>query len=134
VNPFAESPFFTSDYPIAIEDSLDPRVINRIVPLSPFLAVRIMPDISMSRKTLDFSFKSFSSRRRRLSHSEVTAINRLIVRCAEELVFYRDECHWIQKFIEKNRDYRVEHVVRKFSGHDGHLMWFREQIMKFARI
>jgi hypothetical protein len=42
-NPFGDCPFFTSDFPAAIEDSTDPRVLNRIVPLTPNLAVRIRP-------------------------------------------------------------------------------------------
>ncbi len=48
-NPFADSPFFTSDFPAAVEPSADPRVINRIVPLTPFLAVRLCPDIYLDR-------------------------------------------------------------------------------------
>src|SRR5712691_5438551 len=34
-NDFDESPFFTSDFPVAIERTDDPRVLNRIVPLAP---------------------------------------------------------------------------------------------------
>jgi hypothetical protein len=41
-NEFGDSPFFTSDFPIAIEETADPRTLNKIVPLSPDLAVRIV--------------------------------------------------------------------------------------------
>jgi hypothetical protein len=133
VNPFKQSLFFTSDYPIAIEVTPDPRVINHIVPLSPFLAVRVLPDISLPREPLDFSFKKFRCRKRILSPSELTSLNRLIVQCAEDNVFYREEVDWVKKFIMRNRNYRIETVLRRFSGGDGTLLWFREQITKISQ-
>jgi hypothetical protein len=57
-NPFEDSPFFTSDFPAAVEPSTDPRVVNRIVPLTPFLAVRLSPDIYLNRDELDFGFRT----------------------------------------------------------------------------
>lgn len=44
INQFEDSAYFTSDYPIAIEASMDPDVLNKIVPLSPSLAIRILPN------------------------------------------------------------------------------------------
>lgn len=41
-------------------------------------------------------------------------MNRLLVRCAEDVVFYRDEHPWVRRFIEKNRQFRVDHTVQKF--------------------
>jgi hypothetical protein len=38
-------------------------------------------------------------------------INRLIVQCAEDLVFYRDDHEWIGDFVAKNRYYRIEAVT-----------------------
>jgi hypothetical protein len=43
-----ESPFFTSDYPAAIEAFDINTPVNRIVPLAPDITVRIKPDINMS--------------------------------------------------------------------------------------
>ena len=36
-NGFDDSPFFTSDFPAAIEKTEDPRILNRIIPLAPNL-------------------------------------------------------------------------------------------------
>src|SRR4051794_17869731 len=47
-NEDAHSPFFTSDFPVAIEPTADPRVLSKLVPLTPNLAVRITPRIEMS--------------------------------------------------------------------------------------
>src|SRR3972149_5091805 len=107
-NCFNDSPFFTSDFPVAIELTNDPRIVNRIVPLSPALAIRIKPDLTLDKNRLDLSFKNFSSCIRKIDHKEVIHINRLIVRCAEDFVFYRDDYPWVQPFITKNRHYRVE--------------------------
>ena len=46
-NRFADNPFFTSDFPAAIEKSGDPRILNRIVPLAPDLAIRILPNLAV---------------------------------------------------------------------------------------
>ena len=35
-------------------------------------------------------------------------LNRLIVRCAEDSVFYRDDHPWVHRFIAKNRYDRIE--------------------------
>ena len=83
----SSSPFFTSDFPIAIEATRDPRVINRIVPLTPFLALRIVPNLETHRKD-DLSFPLFRSVTRPPSESEIRDVNASIVRCAEQLVFY----------------------------------------------
>jgi len=100
--------FFTSDFPVAIERAGDPRLVNRIIPLAPDLALRIRPDLSFDRNQADLSFKRFRYQRRRPSRNELAELNRLIVRCAEELVFYRDDHPWVQRFVSKNRAYRVE--------------------------
>jgi Protein of unknown function (DUF4238) len=112
-NHFDDRPFFTSDFPIAIEETPDPNVLNRIVPLAPNLAIRIRPDITLEKEQLrDSSFASFGYRRRRPSREEVARINRLIVRCAEDTVFYRDNHHWVMPFVSKNRHYRIEPAAR----------------------
>jgi hypothetical protein len=36
-----DTPFFTSDFPVGLERSPDPRVLNRIVPLAPDIAIRM---------------------------------------------------------------------------------------------
>src|SRR2546425_8162806 len=51
--------FFTSDFPVAIERAGDPRLVNRIIPLAPDLALRTRPDPSFDRKQADLSFHRF---------------------------------------------------------------------------
>jgi len=46
-----------------------------------------------------------------LRRSEIVEINRLIVQCAEDLVFYRDDHEWIADFIAKNRHFRIDAVT-----------------------
>jgi hypothetical protein len=119
LNDFGDSPFFTSDFPAAIEKTGDPRILNRIVPLAPNLALRIRPNLSLERGQADFSFRNFGFRTRRVSRQEVMNLNCLIVRCAEDMVFYRDDHPWILPFIAKNRHYRIEphtHELRTAEG------------------
>ena len=107
-NGFADSPFFTSDFPVAIEKSDNPRILNRIVPLAPDLAIRIMPDLNINMDQADFTFANFGYHIRDISHAELVRLNRLIVRCAEEMVFYRNNSPWVKPFVAKNRRYRIE--------------------------
>lgn len=129
LNDFANSPFFTSDFPVAIEETGDGRVLNRIVPLTPQLAVRVMPDIALSREAPDLSFASFRCRSRKLAHHEVVYINRLIVRSAEDMVFYRDNCDWIAGFISKNRHYRIEAICNRIPYGKGFLNAFTQRVV-----
>src|SRR2546425_4117846 len=88
-NDFNDSPFFTSDFPAAIEETNNPRIMNRIVPLAPNLALRVKPDITLARRPPDFSFSNFGYCSRKVDHEELVQLNSLIMRCAEETVFYR---------------------------------------------
>jgi hypothetical protein len=38
---------------------------------------------------------------RSLNHKELVEVNRLIVQCAEDIVFYRHDLPWVRPFIEK---------------------------------
>jgi hypothetical protein len=107
------SPFFTSDFPVAIEARGNTGIMNRIVPLAPDLAVRILPDVDLSRAEPDLSFTKFRFRRRRLDHADVSVLNRLIVQCAEDAVFYRDDRAWIEDFVGKNRNYRIDCLITR---------------------
>lgn len=131
-NGFADSPFFTSDFPAAIEKSDDPRIFNRIVPLAPDLAIRIRPDLAIEREQADFSFANFGYRIRNINHAEVVYLNRLIVQCAEETVFYRDDRPWVQPFVAKNRQYRIEPFTHEMLTPTGTLMIFTPRIVANA--
>lgn len=121
-NEEKDSPFLTSDYPVAMEIFNMNRPINRIVPLAPDLAVRIMPDMRFSRTEPDLSFTMFRTRQRRAKRQEVEQINRLIVRCAEDLVMFRDDREWIDSFVSKNRGYRIEPVTHKVPYGSGEML------------
>lgn len=108
INDNSDSPFLTSDFPVAIEETNDWRVLNRIVPLTPSLAIRIIPDIALSGTKPGLSFEKFTYRMRKLQRHEIIEINRLIVRSAEDMIFYNDDHEWIAGFVAKNCHYRIE--------------------------
>lgn len=128
INEDSSSPFFTSDHPIPVEPSVDPFVHNRVMPLAPDLAVRIVPNTEMQGQKPDFEFSKFSSVRRKLSGHRILDVNRLIVRSAEDCVFYKDQHDWIPGFVKKNRYYRLETTTRDApNGKSG--FWFSQQIV-----
>jgi hypothetical protein len=131
LNKFEDSPFFTSDFPVATEETRDWRYVNRIVPLAPNLAIRIRPDLSFDRKRAKLSFANFGYRRENMLRSEVVGINRLLVQSAEDMIFYRDNANWVPKFIAKNRYYRIESVTRKRQLGDGSLVISTQRIVGF---
>jgi hypothetical protein len=127
----SDSPFFTSDFPVAIEATGDRGVLNRIVPLAPHIAVRIIPDVRLSRTTPDLSFAKFTYGKRLLAHREIVEINRLIVRCAEDAVFYRDDNEWVGGFVAKNSNYRIEAVTERVPHDTGFLNLSTLRIIPF---
>jgi hypothetical protein len=128
-NRSVESPFFTSDFPIAIEETSNPRVLNRIVPSAPNLAVRIKPDISTDKDRMDLSFSKFSWVHRYIGHKDVVRINTLLVRCAEETVFYRDNYCWVKPFVKKNRYYRIEPSTEKLMTSAGTILFATQKVL-----
>ena len=54
-----------------------------------------------------------------LRRSDIIKINRLIVQCAEDLVFYRDNHKWISNFVAKNRHYRIDAVTNRIPYDTG---------------
>ena len=115
-NDSDDSPFFTSDFPVAIEKTERPGVLNRIVPLAPNLALRIRPDVMLDSDCVDFSFANFGYVNRTPGRNELVELNCSIVRCAEDFVFYRDDHSWVRPFVSKNRWYRVEPRTDAGSG------------------
>ena len=71
--------YFTSDYPVAIETFDTDTPINRIVPLAPDLAVRIVPDLSLKGKKPDLSFPGFTHTFKELRPKSVMDLNRKLV-------------------------------------------------------
>lgn len=130
LNEHADTPFFTSDFPIGFEQGQDPRIINKVVPLTPTVAVRILPDASLSGAPRDLSFAKLRTRTRRLTRSEVVAINRLLVRCAEDTVFFRDNLPWVYNFVKDNRNYRIEGRTERIDTGNGYFHLSTQRIEK----
>jgi hypothetical protein len=128
-NDFEDSPFFTSDFPAAIEKTDDPRILNRIVPLAPNLALRIRPDLTLGRGRSDFSFANFSCHSCNIGRKELIRLNCLIVRCAEDTVFYRDDRPWVRPFVAKNRHYRIEPRTHRLTTPTGTLLFWTQRIV-----
>lgn len=121
LNMHADSPFFTSDYPVAIEHQAD-MVINRVFPLTPSIAVRIYPDRNVNVDDPEFQFRHFRFKVTKLPRSRVRYINTLLVRCAEETVFFRDDAPWIPAFVEKHAEFRIKPVTDRIQDGKATLM------------
>ncbi len=64
----------------------------------------------------------------------VTSINRLIIRCADSLVFYRDDYEWIPRFVKRNAAFRIESKMQKIPVGDGEtLIWVLEEVVQIKR-
>jgi hypothetical protein len=133
-NDFDDNPFFTSDYPVAIEKTDHPYILNRVVSLAPHLAIRIRPDLTLDRGPPEFSFANFCYRRHNVSHDELVKLNRLIVRCAEDVVFYRDDHPWVRPFVAKNRYYHVEPHTYRLETSTGTLLVSTQRIVASASL
>lgn len=127
-NDFQDSAYFTSDYPVAIEAGSNPNGLNRIVPLSPSLAIRIVPNRSVDKVPGTFTFDHFTYRKKRLKRKEVANINKLIVRCAEEIVCFRDNHSWVADLVRRNRSYRVEPYTLKTPSESGVFMFHSQRV------
>jgi len=132
VNPFSDNPFFTSDFPIAIEKTKNSHILNRIIPLAPHLSIRIRPNRSNIRNQKDYSFSGFRRKIHKLNRSEVIAINRLIVRCAETTVFFRDNYTWVYDFVKKTAGFRIEIRTEKIPYEKGRLLWSTLEIRELT--
>lgn len=122
--------YFTSDYPLAIERPPDRQWPNWIIPLAPDLAIRITPDIRLRGRKPDLTFSAFSSRQKRIGRQEILGLNRLIVQCAEEFVFYRDDQGWIENFVAKNRDFWISIVTERIPTGTGFMNISTQKIVR----
>jgi hypothetical protein len=98
------------------------------VPLAPDLAIRIKPDIRLSGTKPDLAFAKFKGAPRRLKRAEIVGLNRLIVQSAEDVIFYRDDSEWVQRFVAKNRRYRIEPVTHTLAHGTGDLLVSTQRI------
>ncbi|MBV9549733.1 MAG: DUF4238 domain-containing protein [Alphaproteobacteria bacterium] len=127
-DPFV--PFLTSDFPVAIENT-GADVINRIVPLSPNLAVRITPDISLRGTAPALSFQNLRARVSHVGPQQIKYLNKLIVRSAEDLVFASINSERIFRFVESNRHYRIDVVGERLRTRNGYIHVFTQAIVPY---
>jgi hypothetical protein len=120
-SPSSAKPFLTSDFPTAIEVFGPARPMNRVVPLSPDLAVRLVPGQTALGRVSGTSERG-GRRHRTASGHEVVEVNRTIVRCAEAIVFFRDDAPWVATLVEANRAYRVAADARRIPAGRGYLL------------
>lgn len=131
INSFQDSPFFSSDYPVAIEPSDNPNVLNRIIPLTPFLAIRIKPNIHATRNNPNLDFSNFSYKKKQLSRAEVRRLNQLFVQCAETMVFFSNKESWVVRFVEKNSQFRIKPKTNKMSHLGNTILQFSQEISNY---
>jgi len=117
---------------VALE-ARDRRFANWIIPLAPDLAIRIIPDVSLSGTAPDLSFTRFCYQHRTPRRSELLEMNRLIVRSAEDMVFYNNNLPRIPAFIAKNRHYRIEVVTERIPVGTGFLNIATQRIVTYRQ-
>ncbi len=130
INEFDDTPFFTSDFPVAIESVSLNLPLNRIIPLTPRVALRIFPDPSHEFYEVDLSFPRFRYKVRKVSRKEVSKINRLIVQSAEGFVFFRDNHEWVSRFVHRNSGYRIEQRTDRIPHKGGVMLVCRLEITR----
>ena len=128
INEYDDNPYFSSDFPVAVEPAPESHVVQRIVPLSPHVALRIRPRIE-PRSRHDFSYRGFRRRTVRVSRENVRTVNRDIVRSAEELVFFRDQAEWVKPFVAKNAFFRVQTRSERIPTGQGTILWSKLQVV-----
>jgi hypothetical protein len=128
INEYDDSPYFSSDFPVAVEATPEGHVAHRIVPLTPNVALRIRPRIE-PRSRHDFSYRGFQRRTVRVSRANIRTVNRHIVRSAEKLVFFRDQADWVRPFIAKNAPFRVQTKSERIPTGQGTILWSKLQVV-----
>lgn len=123
-----ESVFFTSDFPAAIEHTRDPLVVNRLVPLAPDIALRILPDLTAPDDP-QLTFARLRSRFRRVSHQDIRSINRAIVQCADSLIFYAQDQPWVEPFVKKHRGFKIDCITQDMKIPEGSMLISSQRIV-----
>ena len=125
-NPYDESPFFTSDYPVApIILDQQPTGLMRVVPLAPNLAIKVFPDRNSDRRHEPDEFPDFRYVIKTASRPEVHLMNTAIVRSAESFVFANHNREWVRRFVRNNAGYRVEMRTDRRPVTDGAYLFSR---------
>lgn len=120
-NGFDDCPFFTSDYPAAVERNNGSPMPNRIMPLTPALAIRVCPNLGTNRRPSKMNFSNFRCQSLDLARNAVVDLNRLIVRCAENTVFFSKDHSWIDDFVKENARFSIQSKTQSIPMGTGSL-------------
>lgn len=105
INEHKDSPFFTSDFPVAVE-FVDTQIL-RVFPITPYLAIRVFPYLDLEKDKHELDFPHFNMSIKKPNRKEISSINQRLVYCAEEIVLFSEDQRWIRKFIGKNSGTRL---------------------------
>ena len=130
VNDHPDCPFFTSDFPVATIPT-STGIAYRVVPLTPGLAVRILPKKIPLDTPPDFAFGHNRFVRKATSRTEAISINRSIIQAAESQVYFRDDLPWVRKFVARNAKYRTEVLARRIPHSRGEVLHTKTEIKKW---
>lgn len=130
INNNVEDPFFTTDFPIGFELTKDPVIQNKIVPLRPNVAIKIIPSRDINTKNPDPNFSNFGFIVKEIRRKEVVDINRLLVKCADRMIFSRDKRSWTESFIKKYSDYHMDTTINEIPAGKGNYILFSSKPIK----
>jgi len=119
LNPFEDSPFLSSDFPVALAPNKAEIAVCRFIPLQPNLGAYVSPS-KASSDARPTKFDNFKWRIRTAKRPEVHLLNRLIVQCAEDMVFSNIESDWIRRLVERNAKHAVINTTGRLKARDGY--------------
>ncbi len=126
-NSHVGASFFSSDFPSAIEMNSRGKLSSRIYPLAPDLAIRLLLP-GTRRRYEDLKFSDFQWRKLYPPRAEVVSINRQLIKCAEEHVFFRDNEPWIPHYVKKYSQYNIQGTASNTRTDLGILVSSRHEI------
>lgn len=118
-----ESPFLTSDFPVAFYyPRPDSQIPYRYVPISPKFGILIKLSLDPAdRKFPKIEMKQYPNTTvdiRNIKHNFVRILNTLTVQGAESLVISDRKDDWIANLVKKNKDWKMDSGVMRMS-HEG---------------
>jgi hypothetical protein len=107
---------------VALERTADPRVLARLVPLARDLAVRLVPMLPAGPLRRQTPQANRRRRHRPADREEVAKLNRTMLRCAQDAVFYGNDAHCAPKLVVRNREFRVLPISRSIPTECGSIL------------
>ena len=82
----------------------------------------------------DLTFSRFTFHNRTPNRKEVVKINKLIIRSAESIVFYRDNHNWVHRFVAENSAFRIETHPTRINTNGDILPFITQRIVEIEKI